>query len=90
MQCVKTDQRTLTDNAFPEQQVETERSIGGDNHHFAKNGVPTLAFSNSWDEVAIHTALDTMGNLDPEKLAFTARVVAGMAEHLAGGGDPES
>jgi len=70
--------------AFPAQQVETERSVGGDGHHFAVNGVPTLAFSNSWEAVPIHTALDTIAHLDPDRLAFTAEVVTSVAEFLAG------
>ena len=68
---------------FPRCAVDEEEVLSSDHAPFYLNGVPALAFMNSWQAIPIHTPGDTMDYLDPGELAAAAELAGAMVEHLA-------
>ena len=45
--------------------------------------VPAVTFVNDFESIPIHTAQDTIDLLSPDEMAFAARVIAAVVDHLA-------
>ena len=74
--------RTL--RRFPEYVVDEERVFSSDHRVFHEHGAPTVAFMNSEvSSLYIHTPLDTLDQISPEKLTFAAEAVGAVVALLA-------